>query len=559
MKLLVANRGEIACRIIRTAHEMGIRTVAVYSDVDRGALHAEQADEAVAIGGAAPAESYLCGDRILEAAVRTGAGMIHPGYGFLAEYPSFARACGNAGLVFVGPPPAAIAAMADKLRARNLMEDAGLPILPGGTDPMRVGFPLVVKAAGGGDGKGIRIVEDPSGLDAAAADARREAAAAFGDHRVFFEQYLCHARHVEVQVFGDTHGQVRHLGERECSVQRRHQKIIEEAPSPAVDSELRAALGAAAVTAAKAIGYVNAGTVEFLLDPSGAFYFLEMNTRLQVEHPVTELAWRLRGAEAGIGLDLVRLQLLVALGEPLWFAQDDLALGGHAVEARIYAEDPGCGFLPSTGRLAVWEPAADVRVDSGVQAGDDITAHYDGLLAKMIAAGPTRVEAVVRLARALRSSRIHGVTTNRGLLVGTLESPRFLAGDLSTSFLTERVTAVETADADVDALHLAAAALSAAHERASARPARFDLAEVVCEPGQEGRWTVRIGDRAHDARVHAWPEERPDGAIDLEFDGRRTRVVIEVSGSCVGVDSLLGHLTLGVKLGVMPHAPDAVP
>ncbi|MGH8929227.1 MAG: acetyl-CoA carboxylase biotin carboxylase subunit [Egibacteraceae bacterium] len=542
MKLLIANRGEIAARVIRTAREMGIRTVAVYSDPDRRALHAEQADEAVAIGGIAPAESYLDQDRILDAARRTGADAVHPGYGFLAEHAGFARACANTGLTFVGPPPVVIAAMADKMRARHLMQDAGLPVLPGGTDPARVGFPLIVKAACGGGGKGIRVVHNPEDLDHEAAAARREAAAAFGDHRVFFEQYLHPARHVEVQVFGDTRGRVLHLGERECSIQRRHQKVIEETPSPAVDAELRTALGAAAVTAAKALGYVNAGTVEFLLGPSGAFYFLEMNTRLQVEHPVTEMAWRHRGAFGDEPLDLVQLQLLVALGEPLPLAQDDVVPAGHAIEARVYAEDTSEGFAPSTGRLDVWEPATGVRVDSAARAGDEVTTHYDSLLAKIIAAGPTRKEAAARLARALRSSRIHGVTTNRDLLVRTLESPAFLAGDLSTTFLADHeLTGTVT---EPDALHLAAAALTSAHGRAPAQPVAYDRAVVTCEPGQDGRWAVRIGDTEHHARVYAWPDERPDRAIDLELDAHRTHATVTRIDGRVYVDSPLGHLAL---------------
>jgi len=355
-KLLVANRGEIACRVMRTARAMGIATVAVCSDPDRDATHVREADEAVALGGAAASESYLVVDKLLDAARRTGADAVHPGYGFLAENAAFAQACADAGLVFVGPSPEVIAAMGDKLRAKELMERAGVPVLrsvavTGEEVPSLDGvpFPVLVKASAGGGGKGMRIVREPSELADAVAAARREAASAFGDDTVFIEPYVERPRHIEVQILGDAHGTVLHFGERECSIQRRYQKVIEEAPSPLVDDELRARLTSAAIDGAKALGYTNAGTVEFIATQGGEFFFLEVNTRLQVEHPVSELVWRLDDAETE-PVDLVRLQLLVAMGRPLPFAQDDLELVGHAIEARLYAEDPASGFLPVAGR-----------------------------------------------------------------------------------------------------------------------------------------------------------------------------------------------------------------
>ncbi|HEY3002099.1 MAG TPA: biotin carboxylase N-terminal domain-containing protein, partial [Kribbellaceae bacterium] len=386
-KLLIANRGEIAARIMRTAHDLGIGTVAVFSDPDADAPYVALADESVRLPGAAPADTYLRGDKLIAAALATGADAVHPGYGFLSENAGFARACADAGLTFVGPPPEAIAAMGSKIEAKELMAAAGVPVLPGATitDGLdiaaagaRVGYPLLVKAAFGGGGRGMRIVRNPPGLaDAVLADAvdaaRREAASAFGDGTVFLERYLVDPRHVEVQILGDAHGNVVHLFERECSIQRRHQKIVEEAPSPAVDDALRAELGAAAVAAGKAIGYVGAGTVEFVLDRTGRFFFLEVNTRLQVEHPVTELV---------TGLDLVALQLRIAGGEPLPAEVLDARITGHAIEARLYAEDVPAGFLPATGllhRFAV-PPGPGIRVDSGVRDGSLVGPHYDPML-----------------------------------------------------------------------------------------------------------------------------------------------------------------------------------
>ena len=449
--VLVANRGEIACRVIRAAHAEGLRAVAVYSDVDADAPHVRLADAAVRIGAEAPAESYLSIPNLIAAAKKTGADAIHPGYGFLAESADFVEACAAAGLVFIGPTPAAIRAMGDKGAAKARMKAAGVPCAPGyeGDDQSparfareaeRIGYPVMVKASAGGGGRGLRLVLTPQKLEAALRSARAEAEGAFGDGRLLIERALIGARHVEVQVFGDEQGTIVHLGERDCSIQRRHQKLIEEAPSPAVSPELRAAMGAAGVKAAAAVRYVGAGTVEFLLDhspsedgrssgrpPDGRFYFLEMNTRIQVEHPVTELA---------TGFDLVRLQFHVAQGRPLPFAQSDVAFSGHAIEARLCAEDPAADFLPSTGRIAAWRlgEGEGLRIDSGVEKGAVVSPRYDSLLAKLVAFGETRDEARRRLVRALKDTFVAGVTTNRDWLVAALEGADFAAGRATTSF-----------------------------------------------------------------------------------------------------------------------------
>ena len=437
--LLVANRGEIACRVIRSARAMGLRTVAVYSEADAGAPHVELADTAVQIGPAPAAESYLDGEKIIEAAKKTGAGAIHPGYGFLSENAAFAQACADAGITFVGPSPEAIAAMGDKAAAKRMMEAAGVPTVPGYSGEEQddavliekareTGFPLMVKAAAGGGGKGMRLVEDEGSLPSAIEAARREAAGAFGDDTLLLERAVVAPRHVEIQVLADREGHTIHLGERDCSVQRRHQKVIEEAPSPAVDAELRERMGAAGVAAAEAVGYEGAGTVEFLLDAEGNFYFLEMNTRLQVEHPVTELV---------TGLDLVEWQLRIAAGEPLTIGQDDVEISGHAIEARLYAEDPENDYLPSTGRLELWAtPGPElVRVDSGVRTGSEITPFYDPMVAKLACAVADRDEARARLVRALELTDALGPATNRSLLVAVLRSPQFAGGEATTAFL----------------------------------------------------------------------------------------------------------------------------
>ena len=436
-RLLVANRGEIARRVFATCRAMGIETVAVHSDADADLPAVREADLAVRLPGVAPADTYLRADLLVDAARRAGADAVHPGYGFLSENADFAAAVVDAGLVWVGPPAKAIAAMGSKLSAKRLMASAGVPTLPSTVDASEVTeFPVLVKASAGGGGRGMRVVRDAAGLAEAVEAARREAASAFGDGTVFCERYLERSRHVEVQIIADVHGNVVPLGERDCSIQRRHQKIVEEAPSPAVSPALREALAAAAVDAARAVDYTGAGTVEFLLGPDGDFYFLEMNTRLQVEHPVTECVY---------GLDLVRLQLLVASGEPL--PLDGMPeMRGHAIEVRLYAEDPSAGWLPSTGtlhRFAVPAAAAaftpldrpGVRLDSGVEDGSVVGVHYDPMLAKVIAWAPTRQEAARVLAGALAGARVHGVVTNRDLLVRLLRDPEFLAGTADTGFL----------------------------------------------------------------------------------------------------------------------------
>ena len=438
-KILVANRGEIAWRVMRTARALGYRTVAVYSDADRDAPHVGYADEAVRIGPPPVGESYLDISRVLEAAKSSGADAVHPGYGFLSENEAFAAACEKAGLVFIGPPPAAIAAMGNKAAAKRRMIEAGVPCVPGyqGADQtdatlekeaLGIGLPVMVKAAAGGGGRGMRLVTDAADLVEAIRTARAEAESAFGSGELILEKAVVDARHVEIQVFADAHGNVIHLGERDCSVQRRHQKVVEEAPSPAVNADLRARMGAAAVAAARAIGYRGAGTVEFLLGGDGAFYFLEMNTRLQVEHPVTE---------AITGQDLVAWQLKVAAGETLPLRQEQVAFSGHAIEVRLYAEDAYAGFLPQTGRIDVWRPAsgAGVRIDHGMKDGLSISPFYDPMIAKVIAHGATREEARARLVLALRETVVLGPTTNRHFLIRLLEHPAFAAGEATTAFL----------------------------------------------------------------------------------------------------------------------------
>ena len=438
-KILIANRGEIACRIVRTAKALGYRTVAVFSDADAGALHVRQADEAVRIGPPPVQQSYLNIDAVLTAAKVAHADAVHPGYGFLSQNAAFARACAEAGLVFVGPPAAAIEAMGNKARAKALMETAGIACVPGYRGPdqsddkflaegRRIGFPLMVKAAAGGGGRGMRLVAAVDDLSNALQRARSEANSAFGSDELILERAIADARHVEIQVFADGHGNVVHLGERDCSIQRRHQKVIEETPSPVVSAQLRARIGAAAVAAASAINYVGAGTVEFLLDGAGNFYFLEMNTRLQVEHPVTE---------AVTGLDLVAWQLRVAAGEKLPFSQEQVQARGHAIEARLYAEDPHRNFLPQSGTLVDWYPGSGegVRVDHGLQPGAVISPFYDPMLAKVVAHGATREEARRRLVRALEDTIAFGVDTNRHFLVDVLQHPSFVAGEATTAFI----------------------------------------------------------------------------------------------------------------------------
>jgi acetyl/propionyl-CoA carboxylase alpha subunit len=577
-KLLVANRGEIASRIVRTARARDIATVAVFSDPDADAPHVTEADEAVALPGTTPGETYLQEERIVAAAQAAGADAVHPGYGFLSENAGFARACTEAGLTFVGPPAEAIEAMGSKITAKALMARAGVPVLPGltlgqgddldslATAGTEIGFPLLVKAAFGGGGRGMRIVTSPGELAEATEAARREAASAFGDGTVFLERYVANPRHVEVQILGDARGTVTHLFERECSIQRRYQKILEEAPSPVVDETLRAELGKAAVAAGEAIGYTGAGTVEFVVEEGGGFYFLEVNTRLQVEHPVTELV---------TGLDLVALQLRLADGEPLPPEVNAAAVSGNAIEARLYAEDVPAGFLPASGTLhhfAIPE-LPGVRVDAGVTDGSVVSPHYDPMLAKVIAHGADRDEARRALARALSEARLHGVATNRDLLVGILREEEFRAGTIDTGYLTRHDPAALGAppsDATATRLHALAAALAGQAERRQAAPVLATLPSGWRNVRSEnqhvelthGADTLRVAYRLTGRDVHAEVDGTPLGEIvarsvtpervDLELAGLRRRVHIHRVGETYYVDGPLGASTL-VEL---PRFPD---
>jgi acetyl-CoA carboxylase biotin carboxylase subunit len=474
-RVLVANRGEIALRVIRACHEEGLEAVAVYSAADRAAAHVRAADRAVEIGPAPPSESYLRIDRLVEAAMETGADAVHPGYGFLAERAAFAEAVTGAGLIFVGPPAAAIRAMGDKTEARRRMRDAGVPVVPGGHEPVTdptearhlaksIGYPVLVKAAAGGGGRGMRVVREPAELASALAAAASEAEKAFGDPGVYLEKLIERPRHVEIQVLADRERTI-HLGERECSIQRRHQKLVEEAPSPAVGPELREWMGAAAVAAAQAVGYVGAGTCEFLLSSDGSYYFLEMNTRIQVEHPVTELVY---------GVDLVREQLRIAAGEPMRVPATWLAPRGWSIECRITSEDPAHGFLPSTGRIEhLRVPSGPgIRWDGGVEPGDEVSLFYDSLLAKLIVWAPNRELALDRMARALDELALEGVATNQGFHRRLMADPEFRRGEIDIQFLDRRPDLLQPALTDEEAVALAVAAALAEHEaRALRRPA----------------------------------------------------------------------------------------
>ncbi|MES2177707.1 MAG: acetyl-CoA carboxylase biotin carboxylase subunit [Gemmatimonadota bacterium] len=475
-KVLVANRGEIALRVIRACRELGVKSVAVYSEADARAPHVREADEAVLLGPAPSSESYLKGDAIIAAALRTGAEAIHPGYGFLSEREWFARAVRDAGLVFVGPPAEAIAAMGSKTAARTLAIAAGTPVVPGTTTALRdadeaattaeqFGYPVLLKAAAGGGGKGMRVVHAREELAAALASAQREAKNAFGDDAVYVEKYIVGPRHVEIQVLGDLHGTMLHLGERECSVQRRHQKMIEEAPSVAVSPELRARMGAAAVAAAKAAGYVNAGTCEFLLDANGDFYFLEMNTRIQVEHPVTELV---------TGIDLVQWQLRIASGERLPFKQEDIVPRGWAIECRITSEDPANGFLPSTGRVQYLHipSGPGVRWDGGIETGSEISLYYDPMLAKLIVWAPTRENAVERMHRALLELTIEGVDTSRDFHLRVMEDADFRSGAIEIQWLERRLADLTNRQPSEEGVVRAAIAAVLLAERERSTPRR---------------------------------------------------------------------------------------
>jgi acetyl-CoA carboxylase biotin carboxylase subunit len=504
-KLLIANRGEIALRVVRACQELGVKSVAVYSDADARAPHVREADEAINVGAPPSAESYLKGERIIEAALRTGAEAIHPGYGFLSEREWFARAVRDAGLVFVGPPAEAIAAMGSKTAARALAIRAGTPVVPGTTSALRdaeeaaataerFGYPVLLKAAAGGGGKGMRVVREPSELAGALAAAQREARNAFGDDAVYVEKYIEGPRHVEIQVLGDAHGNMLHLGERECSVQRRHQKMIEEAPSVAVTPELRSRMGAAAVAAARAAGYVNAGTCEFLLDRGGEFYFLEMNTRIQVEHPVTELV---------TGIDLVQWQIRIAAGERLPFVQAEIEPRGWAIECRITSEDPANGFLPSTGRISYLHlpSGPGVRWDGGIETGSEVGLFYDPMLAKLIVHGRTREQAIARMHRALLELTVDGVETSRDFHLRVMEDAEFRCGDISIQWLERRLASLTQAAPPPDGVRAAAiaAALFAERDRGT-RPAAAP-ASVAPGPSANGAGPSESGAWKRAARL----------------------------------------------------------
>jgi len=544
-RVLVANRSEIALRIMRTCRTMGIETAAVFAAPDRHAPFVRAADVAVDIGAPVTGSSFLAIDKIIEVARRVGADAVHPGYGFLAENANFAQACIDAGLIFIGPTPEAIRQMGSKIASKKLMAQAGVPTIPGfsaaalgdaeiAAQAAAIGYPVLIKASAGGGGKGMRVVHDAARLPAALESARREAAHAFGDDTLLVERYFEAPRHVEIQVLGDAHGSLLYCFERECSIQRRYQKIIEEAPSPALDAELRARMGAAAVAAGRAIQYQNAGTVEFVLDRDGNFYFLEMNTRLQVEHPVTEEI---------TGLDLVRLQIEIAEGHPLPFRQEHLTFAGHAVECRIYAEDPTNDFLPSTGTIHCWEEATvpGVRYESGVATGSEVTIHYDPMLAKVIAHAPTRSEAARKLAWALRRTRVHGVRTNVPFLVRVLEHPEFLAGNLSTHFIADHLSgALERGPADlaVDRAHALAAALWLQARRRAETPVLHTIPSGWRNsPSQMQEVRFASGTDVIDVQYRI----RPRGAVDAIVDGTASEVLIHATdddGIALEVDGI---------------------
>ena len=571
-RLLIANRGEIARRIIRTAHDMGISTVAIYADGDAQAPFVKEADSAVSLNGRTTAETYLDVDKVLEACQRSGADAIHPGYGFLSENAAFAQAVIDAGIKWLGPTPEVIGLMGDKLSAKRLMDEAGVPTLPGieisgDTDIVaaanEIGYPVLVKASAGGGGRGMRVVEQEADLLAAVEGAKREAGSSFGDDTVFLEKWLAVSRHVEIQILGDTHGNLVHCYERECSIQRRHQKIIEEAPSPAVNDAIRSRMGDAAIAAAKKLGYSSAGTVEFLLSGDD-FYFLEVNARLQVEHPITEEI---------IGKDLVREQIRVAEGETLSFSQADISINGHAIEARLYAEDPAKGFLPSPGPVLAWTPSTvgQARFDSGVEAGSEISTQFDPMIAKVIVHAPTRREAAGRLARVLETTEIQGLRTNRDFLVATLRTPEFLAGDTTTDFI-ERVE--PTRDREVSRQELVEAAIAVAMEsqaqrRADSRVLRSlpsgwrnstmpmeaisfhcgnEVIDVAYRLQRDGRFRLLCDDDEH----FISPYECGSGVVDLDDNGRRLQFSMQRHG-----DNWLVHSqNCDLVLTQQPRYPD---
>jgi propionyl-CoA carboxylase alpha chain len=577
-KVLVSNRGEIARRIMRTARDMGIATVTVYADGDSEAPFVREADIAIALRGRTSAETYLNVDKIIDACRRSGADAVHPGYGFLSENAAFARAVIGAGLRWIGPSPDVIAQMGDKLSAKRLMQAAGVPTLPAialtpttnlAAAAREIGYPVLVKASAGGGGRGMRIVETQDQLADAVASARREAGSSFGDDTVFLEKWLTHARHVEIQILGDQHGNVVHCFERECSIQRRHQKIIEEAPSSAVTQPVRQRMCEAALAVARKLGYTSAGTVEFLL-AGDAFWFLEVNARLQVEHPVTE---------AIIGADLVREQIRVAEGERLSFTQAELVIDGHAIEARLYAEDPHNGFLPSPGKVIAWAPSTvgGARFDAGIESGATIGTEFDAMIAKVIVHAPTRREAAARLARVLETTRIQGLTTNRDFLVATLRTPAFVAGDTTTDFIErvqpQRARAVPRAEfidaAVVVAIEsqarrrAAATAVSSLPSgwRNSTMPMQRLAFAIAAESGASGDDIVRVEygarrDRRFDVVAATTPSTEAtepmlvdvyacgDGKVDIAIDGRRIACAVDRDGERWFVQTHTGAVVL---------------
>ncbi|MEP9379628.1 acetyl/propionyl/methylcrotonyl-CoA carboxylase subunit alpha [Aquabacter sp. CN5-332] len=575
--LLIANRGEIAVRVMRTARAMGLKTIAVYSEADARALHVESADEAYPIGPAPARESYLKIDAIIDAAQKSGADAIHPGYGFLSENAAFADACAAAGIVFVGPPASAIRAMGSKSAAKALMETAGVPLVPGyhgedqdeallAREAGRIGYPVLIKASAGGGGKGMKVVRAAGEFSEALASAKREARSAFGDDRVLVEKYLTKPRHIEVQVFADTHGNAVYLNERDCSIQRRHQKVVEEAPAPGMSAERRAAMGKAAVDAAKAVGYVGAGTVEFIAE-GDHFFFMEMNTRLQVEHPVTE---------AITGQDLVEWQIRVARGETLPLTQADIPLIGHAIEVRLYAEDPDRDFLPQVGRLdhlVLPSGIPGVRVDSGVRAGDSVSIHYDPMIAKIIAAGADRAEAVGRMGAALAATEVVGLPTNRAFLQAIVAEPAFAAAELDTGFIERHRDTLLPGPAPVEPRALALAALHVLLDEARMSAQTADAADPFSPWGLAPGWRLnrsafvdltfadgaaRIAVRAHyvpggfhldlpGGQLSVEGVMDDDGTLTARLDGVRLRARVVRSGQrltvfAAGTERSLDHV-----------------
>lgn len=542
-KILIANRGEIACRVIRTCRRLGIRTVAVYSEADADAQHVRQADEAHLIGGPRPAESYLRGDAIIEVAKNTGAQAIHPGYGFLSENADFADAVAAAGMVFIGPSGTSMRKMGSKAGAKELMDAAGVPVVPGYTgedqspntlsrEAARIGFPLMIKAAHGGGGKGMRVVHRLEDFIGQLESCQREAANAFGRDRVLLERYVQSPRHIEIQVFADTHGHTLHLNERECSAQRRYQKVLEESPSPFLTPALRAAMGDAAVKAAQAIDYANAGTVEFIVDPDGRFYFMEINTRLQVEHPVTEMV---------TGLDLVEWQLRVAAGEPLPLAQDAIAQRGHAIEVRLYAEDPEAGFLPGSGRLEsllLPTPSANVRLDGGVIEGDVVTIFYDPMIAKLIVWGEDRPTALARLREALADCDIVGPKSNIGFLEQLVRHPAVVEGRIDTGYLDRHLDEFMPAPSLTPDLQVAASVAVLLEQETSARRA----AAASGDPGSP--WATADGWRLGHAGRRPLAFQHRDQRWEALGHGHAGRYVVEIEGTAHPVDG--ARLTAGL-------------